>query len=77
MRQRVSPAAAGIALQAVMRRDDLDPQARIEMFRDIALYFLNIVLFPQEATDGISDEQYVRNVVDVLFRPKASKLKNY
>jgi len=77
LRQRVSPAAAGIALQAVMRRDDLDPQARIELFRGIALYFRNIVLFPQEATDGISDEQYVRNVVDVLFRPKASKLKNY
>ncbi len=74
LRQRVSPAAAGIALQAVLRRDDLDPQARIELFRSIALHFHNFVLFPQEATDGISDEQYVRNVVDVLFRTKASKL---
>jgi uncharacterized RDD family membrane protein YckC len=74
LRQHVSPAEAGIALQAVLRRNDMDPQARIELFRGIALHFSNIVLFPQEATDGISDEQYVRNVVDVLFRPKASKL---
>jgi hypothetical protein len=73
----VSPAEAGIALQAVLRRDDLDPQARIELFRGIALHFSKIVLFPQEATDDISDEQYVRNVVDVLFRPRASKLNNF
>jgi uncharacterized RDD family membrane protein YckC len=77
IRQRVSPAEAGIALQAVLRRDDLDPQARIELFRGIALHFSKIVLFPQEATDDISDEQYVRNVVDVLFRPRASKLNNF
>ncbi len=77
LRQRVSPAEAGIALQAVLRRDELNPQARIELFRGIALYFSNIVLLPQEATDGISDEQYVRNVVDVLFRPKVSKLNSY
>ena len=74
LRQRVSPAEAGIALQAVLRRDDLEPQARIELFRDIALHFSNVVSFPQEATDGVSDEQYVRNVVDLLFRTKAIQL---
>jgi uncharacterized RDD family membrane protein YckC len=76
MRQHVSPQEAAIALQAVMRRDELDPAARIELFKDIAKYFKKVVPFPQEATDGISDERYVRNVVDVLFRPKESKLKN-
>jgi len=30
------------------------------------------VTFPPESTDGISDEQYVRNIVDALFRLKAS-----
>ncbi len=76
LRQHVSPQEAAIALQAVMRRDELNSRARIELFRDIASYFKEIVAFPQEATDGISDEQYVRNVVDVLFRSKASKIKN-
>lgn len=75
MRQHVSPQEAAIALQAVMRRDELDPAARIELFKDIATYFKEIVRFPQEATDGISDERYVRNVVDVLFQPKEPKLK--
>ena len=71
LRQRVSPQEAGIALQAVMRRDELEPVARIELFRDIVSYFKDVVEFPQEATEGISDEQYVRNVVDALYRTKA------
>ena len=47
-------------------------RARVELFASIVSYFQNIVSFPQEATDGISDEQYVRNIVDALFRPKLS-----
>ena len=70
LRQRVSPQQAGIALQALLRRDELDPVARIELFASIASYFRRIVEFPQEATEGISDEQYVRNVTDALFRPQ-------
>ena len=72
LRQRASPQEAGIALQAIMRRDELDPLARVELFHDIAGYFKAVVAFPQEATDGISDEQYVRNVVDALYRTKTS-----
>ncbi len=72
LRQRVSPHEAGIALQALLRRDELDPQARVDLFREIASHFRKIVAFPQEATDGISDERYVRNVTDILFRTRAS-----
>lgn len=68
LRQRLSPAEAGLALQALLRRDELDPAARVELFRDIADFFREIVAFPPEAVDGIPDEQYVRNVVDTLFR---------
>jgi uncharacterized RDD family membrane protein YckC len=68
LRHHVSPEEAGIALQALIRRNDLTPQARIELFKEIASHFRSIVRFPQEATDGISDEQYVRNVAEVLFR---------
>jgi uncharacterized RDD family membrane protein YckC len=67
LRQHVSPHEAGVALQALLRRDELDPQARVELFREMATHFRSIVSFPQEATESIPDEQYVRNVVDVLF----------
>jgi uncharacterized RDD family membrane protein YckC len=72
LRQHITPAAAQVAVQSIVRRDDLDSQARIELFRELTAYFKTIVSFPQEATDGISDEQYVRNVVEAVFRQKAS-----
>ena len=73
LRQRVSAAEAGLALQALLRRDQLEPQARIELFSDIADHFRCKAEFPAEATDGITDEQYVRNVVDVLYRTRAGR----
>ena len=72
LRQSVTPLEAQIAVESIVRRNDLDSPARIELFRELSSYFKSIVSFPQEATDGISDEQYVRNVVEALFRPKAS-----
>ena len=68
LRQRVSPAEARVALQALLRRDSLEPAGRIRLFRQIAEHFRSVVTFPQTATDSLSDEQYVRNVVDTLYR---------
>ena len=77
LRQRTSPAEANVALQALFRRDELDPLARIELFKEIAEYFRSIVKFPQEATEGISDEQYIRNVVDVLWSKRISNRQGH
>jgi uncharacterized RDD family membrane protein YckC len=74
LRQNVTPKEAGIALQALLRRDELDPQERIALFREMASHFRTVVEFPQEATDGISDEQYIRNAVDILFRTQTTSL---
>jgi hypothetical protein len=70
LRQRVPAAEASLALQALLRRDQLDPVARVELFSDLAGHFRSKAQFPPEATDGITDEQYVRNVVDVLYRTR-------
>ena len=67
LRQRADPAAAGLALEALLRRDDLSDEARVEVFRLLAGYFSAQVEFPPKALEGLSDERYVRNVVDVLF----------
>jgi uncharacterized RDD family membrane protein YckC len=72
LRQHVSPAEARIALQALVRRDEIEPKARVELFESLVAHFKSVVAFPPEATDGISDEQYIRNVVDALFRPKST-----
>ncbi len=70
LRQQVSPQEAAIALQSLMRRNELEPAARLSLFREIADHFRAIVQFPEEATYGITDEQYVKNIVDIIFRDK-------
>lgn len=70
LRQNVSPAEAAVALQALLRRDELELVARVELFAELAAHFRAKVEFPAEATDGIADEQYVRNIVDVLYRTR-------
>jgi uncharacterized RDD family membrane protein YckC len=71
LRQRVSAHEAGLATQALLRRDQLQPEARVELFSQIAQHFRAKVQFPPQATDGLSDEQYVRNVVDALYQTSA------
>ncbi|HXN50003.1 MAG TPA: RDD family protein [Bryobacteraceae bacterium] len=66
LRQHASPEAAGIAIQALVRRDQLAPEARVEVFHEIADYFRSLAEFPEEAVAQITDEQYVRNVVEIL-----------
>ena len=68
LRQQVNEEDAALALQALLRRDDFDAAARVELYAELASYYRGKVAFPAEATDGISDEQYLRNVVDVLYR---------
>ncbi len=67
LRQNVSPAEADLALQALMRREEFDPAARVELFGELAAHFRAKVEFPPDAADGVADEQYLRNVVDVIY----------
>ena len=71
LRQRVSPEEARLALQALVRRDELDPAARVGLFADLAAHFKALVTFPPEDTESMPDEQYIRNVVDILFGTRA------
>ena len=68
LRQRVTPAAASLAVEAVLRRDDLEPGARVALFSEFAAAFRKLVDFPPEVAEETADEQYVRNVLDVVYR---------
>jgi uncharacterized RDD family membrane protein YckC len=68
LRQQVTPAEADIALQALLRREEFDPIARVELFGELATHFRAKVEFPTEATDGVADEQFLRNAVDLIYR---------
>jgi uncharacterized RDD family membrane protein YckC len=67
LRHAVGPAEARAAWTALARRDQFDDVARVRLFHDLAEYFREAARAPDEVTDGVSDEQFVRNVVDVLY----------
>ena len=51
-----------------MGRDKIQPAARLVLFREFGEYLRNVVPYPAEIVEQLPDEQYVRNMVDVLFQ---------
>ncbi len=71
LRQRVKPPEVALALDAILRRDEMEPEARVELFRQIAAYFRSLVSFEEKVDEMITDEQFVRNAVASIYRPSA------
>ena len=67
LRQKVSPVLGAIALEALLRRGEIEPQARLALFGEMADHFRALVEYPAEVVEQLSDEQYVRNVVEILY----------
>jgi uncharacterized RDD family membrane protein YckC len=68
LRRSVRPEEAWLALRALVRREELEPGARVTLFAELAAHFRQRVPYPPEIVENLTDEQYVRNVVDLLFR---------
>jgi uncharacterized RDD family membrane protein YckC len=68
LRHKVTPEMGTMALEALLRRDEIDPKSRLALFGEMAEYFRSLVAYPAEIVEQLSDEQYVRNVVEILFR---------
>ncbi len=70
LRQKVTPEEAQLALHALVRRDDLETESRVKLYEQMATIFREKVKFPDDAVFGMSDEQYIRNVVETIFRSR-------
>jgi len=67
LRTLASPDSVRIAVQALSRRDGYDPVARLELFEELAAYFRSLVRYPAAAAETITDEEYVRSVLRVIY----------
>ena len=65
-----APEAVLIALRAVALRGGYEPVARVALFRELAAYFRSLAAFPGAAMEGLSDEEFVRSVLRVIFEPR-------
>lgn len=70
LRQKVAPEEAQLALHALVRRDELEADARMSLYAQLADLFRGKVKFPDDVVFGLTDEQYVRNVVETVFRSR-------
>jgi uncharacterized RDD family membrane protein YckC len=70
LRSLVTPEAAALAVRALTLRDSYDALARVVLFRDLAAHFRALVEFPEEAVVNLTDEQYVRCVLRVIYSAK-------
>ena len=68
LRQEVTPNEARVALDMITRREEIEPQYRLGIFTQLADHFRTKCEFPENVSFGLSDEQYVRNVVETLYR---------
>jgi uncharacterized RDD family membrane protein YckC len=75
LRQKVTPEVANLALEALLRRDQLTPAARLATFQDLAAHFRALVPYPAEIIEQIADEAYVRDVLEILYRPTDLRAK--
>lgn len=69
LRQRTPPDLAALALTALLRREQFEAEARLTVFAALAERFRKLVAFPAAAAGELSDEHYVRNAVEIIFRP--------
>ncbi|MGP8246248.1 MAG: RDD family protein [Bryobacteraceae bacterium] len=67
LRARANAEAVGVLTRALELRDGYDPPARVALYAELADYFRGLVEFPPAALEGLTDEQYLRGVLRVLF----------
>jgi hypothetical protein len=67
LRQKVTPGMARVVLEALQRRDHLEPPARLALFAEMAATLRQMVPFPEDATEHLTDEQYLWNAVEILY----------
>ncbi len=67
LRQGLTAEQGRAACQALLRREQMDDTARLEVFRAIAATCQSLAPWPAELRDALSDEALVRAVVDALY----------
>lgn len=67
LRQQINSELVEVAYQALLRRDELTPEVKLEVFRLLADRFRALVKFPDEITTALTDERYVRNALQIAL----------
>jgi len=67
LRNNIPPDLSGLVLKALLRRNSLDSDIRIQTYNEIVEVLGFYAKFPQEATEGVSDERFLKNCLSVIL----------
>lgn len=68
LRDAVTPEESRLLAEALRRRPELNADARQELYSELASHFKAKVKFPEERLNNLSDENYLKNVANILFQ---------
>lgn len=66
LRQKAAPALVDVAMQAIERRNELSAEAQAQVFGALGERFRQLTRIPEEVAVTLTDEQFVRNVLQVV-----------
>ena len=67
LRDAITPEESHLLAEALRRRNELAIAARCDLYRDLAAYFKTKVSFPDSLLTDMSDENFLRNVANILY----------
>ena len=73
LRQQITPELVELSYQALLRRDELLPDVKLEVFRLLADRFRALVKYPDEIAVTLTDERYVRNALQIALTSGATR----
>jgi uncharacterized RDD family membrane protein YckC len=68
MRDRTTPEESMLLFEALRRRNHMKPEDRCRVYEELAKHFKEKVKFPQAALDGMSDEKFLVNITNLIYR---------
>jgi uncharacterized RDD family membrane protein YckC len=66
LRRHVTPEEASLLAHALARRETLLPASRLHLYQTLAADLKQRVAFPPEITETLTDEHFLRDVLDIL-----------
>ncbi len=68
IRQKLQPLQTDLAIQCILRRDSLEPESRILIYKQAADHFDLLLKTPLELKVNLTDEQFLRNIIDSYYK---------
>jgi uncharacterized RDD family membrane protein YckC len=72
LRNDVPAEIASLVVKALIRGKTLEADAKMKIYESLVSLLQTYAKFPQEATEGLSNERFLRNTLEILYTGRAA-----